>query len=587
VQGQQPWPQGEALEAFDCYRCNLDIVVLSSALPEVVAAHYRCVPEQVEIVTLKAPAPSPVPAEPATPPNDAASATLQARVLAMWADQIELLSRSGISPGAVLGAATSLQGLLCARSEADADAARAALLALPRPLAAPALLAWADTHRPGGLEGRGATGSAKAPPAAISAGSSMPAELLQPLQPPIGRTQVDEGGDRQNRVLKVGQEKIDRLMDLIGEMVVAKNSLPYLAQRAEDVFGQRELSREIKAQYAVINRIAEDMQHAIMQVRMLPVGTVFQRFGRLVRDISKKLGKEVQLVIEGEETEADKNVIEALADPLIHLLRNSLDHGIGTPEVRLRSGKAAQGTIRITARQEGDRVLIEIADDGAGVAPDKVRAKAVERGLIAADRASSLSDEDAVQLVFLPGFSTATEITDLSGRGVGMDVVRTAVERLNGTVELQSRVGLGTTVRLSLPLSMAVSHVMVVESAGRRFGVPMDLINETVRVHGEDIHHFKQSRTTVLRGRVVPLRPLNELLAIDAAPQLNSDGEYAVLVVRLAAGHVGLLVDQFHGASDIILKPLEGVLAGLTGFAGTALMGDGSVLMVLNPKELI
>jgi two-component system chemotaxis sensor kinase CheA len=397
----------------------------------------------------------------------------------------------------------------------------------------------------------------------------------------------DDGADRPQRVVKVAQEKVDRLMDLIGEMVVAKNSLPYLAQRAEEVFGQRELAREIKAQYAVINRIAEDMQHAIMQVRMLPVGTVFQRFGRLVRDISKKLGKEVQLIIEGEETEADKNVIEALADPLIHILRNSLDHGLGTPEVRLALGKTAQGTIRIVARQEADRVLIEISDDGAGVNPDRVRAKAVERGLIPADRAGTLSDDDAVQLIFLPGFSTADTISDLSGRGVGMDVVRTAVEKVNGTVELSSRKGLGTTIRLSLPLSMAVTNVMVIESAGRRFGVPMDLINETVRVHADDIHHFKQARTTVLRGRIVPLRALNDLLAIDAAPELNSDGELAVLVVRLASGNVGLLVDHFHGASDIILKPLEGVLAGLTGFAGTALMGDGSVLMVLNPKELL
>jgi two-component system chemotaxis sensor kinase CheA len=406
---------------------------------------------------------------------------------------------------------------------------------------------------------------------------------------PAGAIRVadEASGDRPQRVLKVGQEKIDRLMDLIGEMVVAKNSLPYLANRAEAVFGQRELAREIKAQYAVINRIAEDMQHAIMQVRMLPVGTVFQRFGRLVRDISKKLGKDVQLVIEGEETEADKNVIEALADPLIHLVRNSLDHGMCMPDVRVKAGKPMQGTIKIIARQEGDRVLIEISDDGPGVDPVRVRDKAVERGLISADRATTLSDDDAVQLVFLPGFSTAAAITDLSGRGVGMDVVRNAVERLNGSVELSSRFGEGTTVRLSLPLSMAVSNVMVVESAGRRFGVPMDMINETVRVHADDIHHFKQSRTTVLRGRVVPLRAMNDLLAIDAPPILNSDGEFAVLVVRWASGPVGLLVDQFHGASDIILKPLEGVLAGLTGFAGTALMGDGSVLMVLNPKELI
>jgi two-component system chemotaxis sensor kinase CheA len=295
----------------------------------------------------------------------------------------------------------------------------------------------------------------------------------------------------------------------------------------------------------------------------------------------------VQLAIEGEETEADKHVIESLADPLIHVLRNSLDHGIELPAVRLAAGKPAHGTIRIRASQEADRVVIEIADDGAGVNAARVRVKAVERGVVAADRAAAMSDDEAVQLVFLPGFSTAESVSDLSGRGVGMDVVRSAVERVNGQVTLTSRAGQGTTVRLSLPLSMAVSHVMAIESAGQRFGVPMDLIVETVRVHRDDIHHFKQARTAVLRGRVVPLRGLNALLDLDAAERANDEGELAVLVLRLGGENVGLVVDQFHGATDIILKPLEGVLAGLTGFAGSALMGDGSVLMVLNPKELL
>ncbi|OYU92473.1 MAG: hypothetical protein CFE45_23115 [Burkholderiales bacterium PBB5] len=320
---------------------------------------------------------------------------------------------------------------------------------------------------------------------------------------------------------------------------------------------------------------------------MLPVGTVFQRLGRLVRDISKKLGKDVSLVIEGEDTEADKNVIESLADPLIHILRNSLDHGIELPAVRLAAGKPAQGTLRVAARQEGDRVILDISDDGAGVHTGRVRAKAVERGLIPADRADSLTEHEAVQLVFLPGFSTAETISDLSGRGVGMDVVRNAVERVNGTVELSSTPGQGTQIRLTLPLSMAVTNVMMIETAGRRFGVPMDLIVETVRVPAEDIHHFKRAQTVVLRGRIVPLRALNELLALDMPPRLNTDGEHAVLVVRLGVETIGLLVDDFHGTSDIILKPLEGVLTGITGFAGTALMGDGSVLMILNPKELV
>jgi two-component system chemotaxis sensor kinase CheA len=575
VAAQEPWPEGEAVDAWDCYRCNLDIVMFSAAPLADVEAHFRCVPEQVTLVTLNAVAPAALP--------NLALLAVQRRAAAIWADQIALLSRPALHARVVLGAANCLRGLL--QCLPDREAALHSLDALlPQPTAA-ALLAWSAQH---GGDAPDVTAGGPAPALAKVYPQGPAAWRAEPSAEGASRIAVDEGGgDRPQRVLKVGQEKIDRLMDLIGEMVVAKNSLPYLANRAEAVFGQRELAREIKAQYAVINRIAEDMQHAIMQVRMLPVGTVFQRFGRLVRDISKKLGKDVQLVIEGEETEADKNVIEALADPLIHLVRNSLDHGMCMPDVRVKAGKPVQGTIKISARQEGDRVLIEISDDGPGVDPARVRDKAVERGLISADRATTLSDDDAVQLVFLPGFSTAAAITDLSGRGVGMDVVRNAVERLNGTVELSSRFGQGTTVRLSLPLSMAVSNVMVVESAGRRFGVPMDMINETVRVHADDIHHFKQSRTTVLRGRVVPLRAMNDLLAIDAQPALNSDGEFAVLVVRLASGPVGLLVDHFHGASDIILKPLEGVLAGLTGFAGTALMGDGSVLMVLNPKELI
>jgi two-component system chemotaxis sensor kinase CheA len=565
----EPWPSGQALDAWDCYRCNLDIVLLSAAAPAEVEAHFRCVPEQVVVFDLLPP-PAAVPAVDAGPEApDAAALLLQQRADAVWGDQVALLARSGQTPGVLHACARSLQGLLCLRPQADAAAA---LQSLPDPADAAALLGWARQHAP-----QGGAGRSEAPPAA--AGVSAAAEA---------RATPDEpAAERQQRVLKVGQEKIDRLMDLIGEMVVAKNSLPYLAQRAEEVFQQRELAREIKAQYAVINRIAEDMQHAIMQVRMLPVGTVFQRFGRLVRDISRKLGKEVQMVVEGEDTEADKNVIEPLADPLIHILRNSLDHGIEAPEVRRAAGKPVQGTIRIVARQESDRVIIEISDDGAGVNAERVRSKAVERGLIPAERAATLSDHDAVQLIFLPGFSTAEAISDLSGRGVGMDVVRTAVERINGAVELTSRAGQGTTIRLSLPLSMAVTNVMVIEAAGRRLGVPMDLIVETVRVHADDIHHFKQARTTVLRGRIVPLRALNDLLALDAEPLRNAEGEHAVLVVRLAQGNVGLLVDQFRGASDIILKPLEGVLAGLTGFAGTALMGDGSVLMVLNPKELL
>ncbi len=349
----------------------------------------------------------------------------------------------------------------------------------------------------------------------------------------------------------------------------------------------RELAREIKAQYAVINRIAEEMQDAIMQVRMVPLSFVFQRFPRLVRDISRKLGKEVDLVIEGEETEVDKNLVEALGDPLIHIVRNSLDHGLETPEARAESGKPEKGRLLIRARQDSDRAIIEISDDGRGIDPSVIKRKAYERGLISEEQLDRVSDQEAIQLIFLPGFSTAEQVSDLSGRGVGMDVVKNALTRVGGTVQLTSKVGLGTTLVLSLPLSMAVTNVMIVESDRQIFGVPMEQVVETVRLPRAEIRSIKQSRTAVLRGRVVPILALNELLSIPAEPLVNAEEEFAVLVVRIDEEPVGLLVDDFREVIDVIVKPMPGELGRLSCYAGTALLGDGSVLMVINPKELM
>ncbi len=389
------------------------------------------------------------------------------------------------------------------------------------------------------------------------------------------------------KTLKVDQEKIDLLMGLIGEMVVAKNSLPYLAVKAETQYGVRELSREIKSQYAVINRIAEEMQDAIMQVRMMPVSFIFQRFPRLVRDTSRKLGKEVNLFLEGETTEIDKNIVEALSDPLIHIVRNSLDHGIELPEVRRAAGKPEAGRLTIRATQESDRVYIDISDDGKGIDPKVIKDKAYEKGLIDEATLERLTDQEALNLVFAAGFSTVEVISDLSGRGVGMDVVRNAVEKVNGTVSLESEAGKGTRIRLSLPLSMAVTNVIIVESDNQLFGIPMDMVVETVRIPRSAIHTIKRRQTTVLRNRIVPLLALNDLLALDAEPRTNEDDMLATLVVRINDEHIGILVDDFRETVDIILKPMVGIIGGLGGYAGSALLGDGSVLMVLNPKELV
>jgi len=323
-----------------------------------------------------------------------------------------------------------------------------------------------------------------------------------------------------------------------------------------------------------------------MQVRMMPVSFVFQRFPRLVRDLSRKLGKEVELVLEGEETEADKNIIEALSDPLIHIVRNSIDHGIELPQVRTAAGKPATGRLVIRAMHESDRVIIEVSDDGCGIDPVIIKRKAYEKGMIDEAQLERLSDQEAINLIFAAGFSTSETVNDLSGRGVGMDVVRSVIDKVGGTVELQSTVGKGTTLRLSLPLSMAVTNVMIIDFDQQIFGVPMDLVGETVRVPLADIRTIKRRKTTVLRGRLVPLVALNDLLGIPAEPKANEDGELAVLVVRLGGQQVGLLVDDFREVVDVILKPLPGELAKLSCYAGTALLGDGSVLLVLNPKEL-
>lgn len=389
------------------------------------------------------------------------------------------------------------------------------------------------------------------------------------------------------KVLKVDEEKVNRLMNLIGELVVAKNSLLYLSKKVDTEYEIPELSKEMKFQYSVINRISEEMQDAIMQVRMIPVSTVFQRFPRLVRDISKKLGKQVKLIIEGEETEADKNVIEALADPLIHLVRNSLDHGIETPEERIKKGKSEVATIILRAKHEADRVIIQVEDDGRGIDPEKVKRKAYEKRLISEEALDKLTDEEAINLIFLPGFSTKEESSELSGRGVGMDVVRAMVDRFNGSVSVFSQKDRGTTVTLALPLSMAVSNVMLVETAKRKYGIPMDAVVETVRINRSDIHIFKGKMTASLRGRVIPIFFLNDLLELKLPPITNEDGEFAVLILNIRNEMAGIVVDRFLGTADIILKPLSGFLSNLKIFSGTAIMGDGSVLLVINPKELI
>ncbi|MGA2926815.1 MAG: chemotaxis protein CheA [Solirubrobacteraceae bacterium] len=391
----------------------------------------------------------------------------------------------------------------------------------------------------------------------------------------------DPGHAPVSRTVKVDQAKIDHLLELVGELVVAKNALAFIARAAEDGTDARALARAIKDHHQVTNRIAEELQSAAMEMRMLPVGVVFGRFPRMVRDLSRRLDKHVRLVCEGEDTAADKDVLELLADPLVHLVRNSLDHGLETPAERVAAGKPPEGRLTLRASQEADGVRVQVADDGRGIDPDAVRRAARARG-IAVD---GLSDQAARELILAPGFSTAEEISDLSGRGVGMDAVRAVLDKLGGSIAIESQTGQGTTVSLRLPLSMAITRVMVAAAAGQRLGVPVEHIRETLRLSRADIRAVGQQPAVHQRGHVVPLLDLGEALGLDRARADNED--LRVLVVAPAGEEVGLIVERFEDHFDLICKPPEGVLAGTPGLSGTALLGDGQVLLILNLKELL
>jgi two-component system, chemotaxis family, sensor kinase CheA len=413
----------------------------------------------------------------------------------------------------------------------------------------------------------------------------------QPAAQLSGSSARTDGNNQ--RYLKVEQTQIERLIGLVSEMVIARNRLPFLANQIERMDTEnrqsplRELARDIKEQHSLINRITEEMQNTLMHIRMMPFSTISMRFPRLVRDISNRLGKDVALIIEGEETEADKNIIEILADPLMHLIRNSLDHGLESAAERHALGKSAQGQLLIRASQETDQVVIEVMDDGRGIDPDIIRSKAVEKGLLDADSSKRLNRQEAINLIMLPGLSTAGALSDLSGRGVGMDAVRHAINRVNGSFNISSESGKGTRITIRLPMSISATRVMLIETDGQLMGIPMEQVQETVRVPRSSIHPVQQHQTTVLRDQILPLRALNELLNLPASAKLNNDDEYAVLVIRHGTDMLGLLVDNFRGSTEVIQKPLGGLLAGVSAYTGAALIGDGSIVMILNLRALL
>jgi two-component system chemotaxis sensor kinase CheA len=384
----------------------------------------------------------------------------------------------------------------------------------------------------------------------------------------------------------VNEAKIEALVNLAGELLVAKNALAHSAKRVDQELAGREVAGVVRRDHDAIDRLVTELHGTILQLRMVPAGQVLQSFPRLVRDVSRQLGKKVALVTRGDGTEADKTIVDRLFEPLVHLVRNAVDHGIESPEQRLAAGKPATATVSIAASRIGDRFLLEVTDDGRGIDPAVVRRKALEKRLMPSDELAALTDVQVIELVFAAGFSTSAEVSDISGRGIGMDVVRTAVEQIGGRVSLRSKPGAGTAVRIDLPTTIALSRIMVVEAGGQLFGISMDAVSETMRVATDRISQIKNNNGFVFRDRVVPIVALAELMKL---PEQAKDGSAAkLLVVMEAAGRTAALeIDAIRDRLDVVLKPMQGLLAGARGYAGTTLLGNGQVLLVLDIKELL
>ncbi|HWD29424.1 MAG TPA: chemotaxis protein CheA [Rhizomicrobium sp.] len=381
-----------------------------------------------------------------------------------------------------------------------------------------------------------------------------------------------------SRTLRVDAERVNALVNLTGELTVAKNAIGHIARLARE--SDSSLAAAIQDEHARLERLIATLQRAVLGLRVLPLRTVFQRFSRPVREMSESLAKPVRLETEGEDTEADKAIVDILFEPLLHVVRNAMDHGIEPAAEREAAGKSLIAAIHLRACREGEHVVIEVEDDGRGIDADRVRAAAAERRLVAPDALAAMSDAEAVELIFAPGFSTARAVTGLSGRGVGMDAVRTAVERVGGGVQLRTDPGSGSIVRFVLPFSVMMTRVMTVQAGGQMFGIPLDAVVETVRIPRGQVHPVGGAHAFVLRDRTVPLVDLGRTLGRGGG---GAPAAEATVVVTLSGGQLGgLEVDRLGERMDVMLKAPDGLLAGLPGIAGTTMLGDGSVLLILD-----
>ena len=385
------------------------------------------------------------------------------------------------------------------------------------------------------------------------------------------------------RTVRVDVARIERLADIAGELLVAKNRLGHLARLAET--NPAGLARALQENLAEMERLARELHRAVSAVRMVRLGHTLRLLPRLVRETASRLGRSVTLDIEGEGTEAEKRIADGLFEPLLHTVRNAIDHGIEPPPARLAAGKPPEGRIAVHASQSGDRIVVDVTDDGAGIDPAVIRAAAVARGLIEPQAADALSDEGAIDLLFTPGFSTAGTVSAVSGRGVGLDAVRSSLALLGGRVDIASRLGAGTTVRFTIPRATVVTTLITVDVGGQSFGVPIDGVSEILHLPAVRIACVGETAAFALRGNTVPLLPLATLLGLPLTPRSGADAK--VLVAQHGTGLVGFEVAGFGERVDAVVRPPHGLLAGLPGLLGNFLLGDGTVMLVLDLATLV
>jgi two-component system chemotaxis sensor kinase CheA len=570
ISAREGWP---ALDSLDPFQCHLVIDALALGEESAVRHAFRLVADQVTIAAVDpaalSPQPSPPPSPPPFPPpfpiagaGDVVGAVLE--------EQRRLLAAPDVPPGEAAGrwgsaAAAAANALRHEGRGGTADAVAAALAVAmdrldPKPLAEALERAMRD---------RLASGKDLA--------ASSPSQPPSP-QPPSSRS------------LRVEEQRVDRLFALVGEMIVAKNTLGWLAGRTAEAADPSGIVRPLRDLHALVERLTRDMHDAVVRIRTVPVGQVFDRFPRLVRDLSLRLGKPADLAIEGEATSADKTVVDALFEPVMHLVRNSLDHGVERPEERRARGKPDRATVVLRAFHANDRLVVEISDDGGGIDLAAVGRKAVLAGVLDEGQLALLTDEEVAALIFAPGLSTMEETSDLSGRGVGMSAVRLAIERIGGSVGIRTLRHRGTTIRLELPLTLALLRIVTVSACGRQFGAPLDDVAETIRLPDSRVQRIRGRRAFTWRDQVVPLHPLGRLLELPEEPgqrQRRGDAEdRLVLVVRAGGGVFGLEVDGIGDRLEVALRPMDGLLANIPAYLGTTLQGDGGVLLILNLKEL-